>query len=79
MLLAYFPFSKLMHMGGGLSQPHEEHGERQSHEETCQPWNYPVKVHSYEEYERRVQGKDERGWDSSGKRSNYGKVYGKTQ
>lgn len=50
-LLAYFPFSKLMHLGGVFMSP--------TRNLTCDtravrhvnPWNYPVHVHTYEEYE----------------------------
>lgn len=50
-LLMYFPFSKLMHMGGVLMSPTRNlanNNRRQHHEN---PWNYPVKVHTYSEYE----------------------------
>lgn len=50
-LLAYFPFSKLMHMGGiFLSPTRNLPGDTRAtrHEN---PWNYPVPVHTYEEYE----------------------------
>jgi nitrate reductase gamma subunit len=50
-LFAYFPFSKLMHAPGVFMSP--------SRNLTCNnrwvlhvnPWNYPVKFHSYAEYE----------------------------
>ncbi len=50
-LFIYFPFSKLMHMGGIWFSPTRNmraDTRRLRHEN---PWNYPVKVHSYEEYE----------------------------
>jgi len=50
-LLMYFPFSKLMHMGGVFMSPTRNlanNNRRQHHEN---PWNYPVKVHTYDEYE----------------------------
>ncbi len=50
-LLAYFPFSKLMHMGGVFFSPTRNmtgNGRQVRH---VNPWNYPVKVHTYEEYE----------------------------
>ncbi len=50
-LLAYFPFSKLMHAGGVFLSPTRNlpcNGRAERH---INPWNYPVKVHTYEEYE----------------------------
>lgn len=50
-LLVYFPFSKLMHMGGVFMSPTRNlanNNRRQHHEN---PWNYEVKVHTYDEYE----------------------------
>lgn len=50
-LLMYFPFSKLMHMGGVFLSPTRNlanNNRRQRHEN---PWNYDVKVHTYEAYE----------------------------
>lgn len=50
-LFAYFPFSKLMHMGGVFLSPTRNmpNDSRSVHHEN--PWNYPVKTHSYQEYE----------------------------
>lgn len=51
-LLAYFPFSKLMHMGGVFLSPTRNmpNDTRINHHEN--PWNNPnVKPHSYEAYE----------------------------
>ncbi len=50
-LLAYFPFSKLTHMGGVFMSPTRNlvNNTRRVHHEN--PWNYPVKVHTYEAYE----------------------------
>lgn len=56
-LLMYFPFSKLMHMGGVFMSPTRNlanNNRRQHHEN---PWNYPVKVHTYEEYEEEFRDK----------------------
>ncbi|MGE0086192.1 MAG: sulfate reduction electron transfer complex DsrMKJOP subunit DsrM [Desulfococcaceae bacterium] len=50
-LLAYFPFSKLMHMGGIFMSPTRNMPCNNRAERHVNPWNYPVKVHSYEEYE----------------------------
>ena len=50
-LLAYFPFSKLMHVGGVFMSPTRNmiNNNREVHYEN--PWSYPVKTHTYEEYE----------------------------
>lgn len=50
-LLAYFPFSKLMHAGGVFLSPTRNLANVNRSERYVNPWNYPVKVHSYEEYE----------------------------
>lgn len=56
-LFAYLPFSKLVHMVSlPLSPTRNLPGAgRMRHHEN--PWNYPVKVHSYEEYENEYRGK----------------------
>ncbi len=50
-LAAYFPFSKLMHMPGIFLSPTRNLTNTSRSERHINPWNYPVKVHSYEEYE----------------------------
>lgn len=50
-LFAYFPFSKLMHMGGVFLSPTRNLANNNRAEHHVNPWNYPVKVHSYEAYE----------------------------
>ncbi|HAM49747.1 MAG TPA: menaquinol oxidoreductase [Nitrospiraceae bacterium] len=50
-LLAYFPFSKLMHMGGIFLSPTRNMANNSRMKRHVNPWNYPVKVHTYEEYE----------------------------
>ncbi len=50
-LLAYFPFSKLMHMGGVIMTPTRNLPCNSRAERHVNPWNYPVPVHTYEEYE----------------------------
>lgn len=50
-LLAYFPFSKLMHMGGIFLSPTRNLPADTRSRRHINPWNYPVKVHTYEEYE----------------------------
>jgi nitrate reductase gamma subunit len=51
MLFAYFPFSKLMHMAGVFLSPTRNLANTNRMEMHVNPWNYPVKVHTYEEYE----------------------------
>ena len=50
-LLAYFPFSKLMHMGGIFLSPTRNLTTDTRARRHINPWNYPVPVHTYEEYE----------------------------
>lgn len=50
-LLAYFPFSKLMHMGGVFLSPTRNLSNNSREKRHINPWNYPVHVHTYEEYE----------------------------
>jgi nitrate reductase gamma subunit len=50
-LLAYFPFSKLMHAGGVFLSPTRNMTGNTRQVRHVNPWNYPVKVHTYEEYE----------------------------
>ncbi|BBO78792.1 nitrate reductase subunit gamma [Desulfosarcina widdelii] len=50
-LLAYFPFSKLMHLGGVFLSPTRNMTANSRQVRHVNPWNYPVKVHTYEEYE----------------------------
>lgn len=50
-LLAYFPFSKLMHLGGIFLSPTRNLTTNVREFRHINPWNYPVKVHTYEEYE----------------------------
>ncbi len=50
-LLAYFPFSKLMHMGGVFLSPTRNLTADTRAKRHINPWNYPVNVHTYEEYE----------------------------
>jgi nitrate reductase gamma subunit len=50
-LLAYFPFSKLMHLGGVFLSPTRNLTTNTREIRHVNPWNYPVKVHTYEEYE----------------------------
>lgn len=50
-LLIYFPFSKLMHMGGIFMSPTRNLTTDTRAKHYPNPWNYPVKTHTYEEYE----------------------------
>jgi nitrate reductase gamma subunit len=50
-LIAYFPFSKLMHMGGVFMSPTRNLTADSRRTRHINPWNSPVKVHTYEEYE----------------------------
>jgi nitrate reductase gamma subunit len=50
-LLVWFPFSKLMHMGGAFLSPTRNLANDNRMRRHLNPWNAPVKVHTYEEYE----------------------------
>jgi nitrate reductase gamma subunit len=50
-LIAYFPFSKLMHFAGVFMSPTRNLANNNRAHRHVNPWNYPVKVHTYEEYE----------------------------
>ena len=50
-LLAYFPFSKLMHMPGVFLSPTRNLANNSRAVRHVNPWDYPVDVHTYEEYE----------------------------
>ncbi|TVQ99740.1 MAG: menaquinol oxidoreductase [Desulfovibrionales bacterium] len=50
-LLAYFPFSKLMHLGGVFLSPTRNLPNDSRMARHVNPWNAPVKVHTYEHYE----------------------------
>jgi nitrate reductase gamma subunit len=50
-LLAYFPFSKLMHLGGIFLSPTRNLPTDTRARRHINPWNYPVEIHTYEEYE----------------------------
>ncbi len=50
-LFAYFPFSKLVHMGGVFLSPTRNLANNSRMVRHVNPWNYPVHVHTYEEYE----------------------------
>jgi nitrate reductase gamma subunit len=50
-LFAYFPLSKLMHLGGVFLSPTRNLANTSRMKRHVNPWNYDVKVHTYEEYE----------------------------
>ena len=50
-LVAYFPFSKLMHAPGVFLSPTRNLRNDSRMRRYVNPWSYPVKVHTYEEYE----------------------------
>jgi nitrate reductase gamma subunit len=56
-LLIYFPFSKLMHMAGVFLSPTRNLANNNRERMHINPWNYPVKVHTYEEYEEEFREK----------------------
>ncbi len=49
-LVAYFPFSKLMHMAGIFLSPTRNLKSNSRARRWVNPWNYPVKLHTYEEW-----------------------------
>ncbi len=56
-LIAYFPFSKLMHMGGVFLSPTRNLANNNRMKRHINPWNHPVKVHTYEEWEEEFRDK----------------------
>ncbi len=50
-LLAYFPFSKLMHMAGVFMSPTRNLRANSREFLHVNPWNHPVPLHTYAEYE----------------------------
>lgn len=50
-LIAYFPFSKLMHFAGVFLSPTRNLSNNNRFVRHVNPWDYPVKTHTYEEYE----------------------------
>ena len=50
-LAAYFPFSKLMHMGGIFLSPTRNLANNNREKRHINPWNQPVKIRTYAEYE----------------------------
>ncbi len=56
-LMAYFPFSKLMHLGGIFFSPTRNMTANTREIRHVNPWNYPVKIHTYDEYEEEFREK----------------------
>jgi nitrate reductase gamma subunit len=50
-LFAYFPFSKLMHLGGVFLSPTRNLANNSRAVRHVNPWNPAVKLHTYEQYE----------------------------
>jgi len=50
-LLVYFPFSKLMHLGGVFLSPTRNMKNNSRAVRHINPWNPDIKPHSYAEYE----------------------------
>ena len=50
-LIAYFPFSKLMHLAGVFMSPTRNLANNSRFVRHINPWDYPVETHTYEEYE----------------------------
>lgn len=56
-LFAYFSFSKLVHMAGVFLSPTRNMPNNSRRVRHINPWNYPVKVHTYDEYEDEFRAK----------------------
>ena len=56
-LFAYFPFSKLMHAGGVFLSPGRNLANPNRAKMHVNPWEYPVKIHPYEDYENEFREK----------------------
>ncbi len=56
-LLAWFPFSKLCHMAGVFLSPTRNLANNNRTRRHVNPWNYPVKVHTYQEWEEEFHDK----------------------
>lgn len=56
-LVGYLPFSKLTHMAGVFLSPTRNLANNNRRIRHVNPWNYPVKVHGYPEYEDELREK----------------------
>ena len=50
-LAIYFPFSKLMHLGGVFLSPTRNLANNSRAQRHINPWNPDIKIRTYEEYE----------------------------
>ncbi|OGO01127.1 MAG: menaquinol oxidoreductase [Chloroflexi bacterium RBG_13_52_14] len=55
-LFAYLPFSKLVHMAGVFLSPTRNLANNNRMRRHINPWDYPVNVHTYEEWEDEFRG-----------------------
>ncbi len=53
----YFPFSKLMHMGGVFLSPTRNLANNNREQRHINPWNPKVKIRTYMEYEKEFRDK----------------------
>ncbi len=58
-LVSYFPFSKLLHMAGIFLTPTRNLANNSRMKRHVNPWNRPVRVHTYDEYEDEFRDKME--------------------
>ena len=56
-LIAYIPFSKITHMAGIFLSPTRNLSNNSRFARHVNPWNYPVPVHTYDEYEEEFRDK----------------------
>ena len=56
-LAVYFPFGKLMHLGGAFLSPTRNLANNNRSKRYINPWNYPVKTHTYAEWEEEFRDK----------------------
>lgn len=56
-LFAYFPFSKLTHMAGVFLSPTRNMANNNRYKRHINPWNPPVVIHTYEEWEEEFKDK----------------------
>jgi len=56
-LAAYFPFSKLVHVGGVFLSPTRNLANNNRSKRHINPWNHPVKTHTYPEWESEFRDK----------------------
>lgn len=56
-LFAYFPFSKLVHLGGVFLSPTRNLANNNRLVRHVNPWDYPIKSRSYEDYENEFRDK----------------------